>query len=447
MNAHDLSRPDAETIEHWPCPWNAVLNDWLGEIAFRIPPQFPKRPVFLGLISSHSERDGFMQPGWQQALESALSLAKKSHAIPLFASGTPYCERLRHACHRFDMPFAELTAIDSSETSCLDDSCIHLLVNRSQIGKHPKFPGTRVEDIAVTILAQLLFALKLRPSGKLMSLVRARLSEPAVQAGSTLIAVQTQTQPSRMAPEARLADLGAVLWMVSPLATWISPIHPRWGCTQRTVPNTSVPTVPFPPALSIPGEYLIHCTRSRHGAWPDQSLSDYMDEAIRFAWITEPTAVETLARILNQQRLTASCRLKRGDQPTVSFSARGLRDLLALRTFQSHLGRWDWEPFGIAIRRAWLERRGAKPVRYLPPKEIDQLPDSERIFAQPAPMKAEDRDWRVEQEWRIVEDLRLHEIPFHEALLFVPTRSHAAALSSFSRWPIAVLEWPSVQGA
>lgn len=110
-----------------------------------------------------------------------------------------------------------------------------------------------------------------------------------------------------------------------------------------------------------------------------------------------------------------------------------------MRAFQSHLARWDWEPYGIAIRRDRLEQQGARPVVYLKPSVLKQLSDTEVVYAQVASEKPGDRDWRVEAEWRVAGDVRLTSIAFDEAFVFVPNRGDAELLAPISRWPIAIV--------
>jgi hypothetical protein len=50
------------------------------------------------------------------------------------------------------------------------------------------------------------------------------------------------------------------------------------------------------------------------------------------------------------------------------------------------------------------------------------------------------RDWRVEQEWRLPHDLRLYQVPFSKAIVFVKHQWEAKLLASVSNWPICYTE-------
>jgi hypothetical protein len=144
--------------------------------------------------------------------------------------------------------------------------------------------------------------------------------------------------------------------------------------------------------------------------------------------------------------LIATSELVRGGVPVVSFTATPLSEMGRLRTFRSHLSRWDFEPYGVCIRRDWLQTCGARPVQYGDDSLWSRLPSEERPFFQ----KTESRtargkpvDWTAEREWRHVGDVPLDEIPHDAALLFVPSRAEAELLAALSPWAIAHVGRPS----
>ena len=51
-------------------------------------------------------------------------------------------------------------------------------------------------------------------------------------------------------------------------------------------------------------------------------------------------------------------------------------------------------------------------------------------------------EWQDEQEWRVVGDIHLAELPFESAFVFVPTTLEARELTSISRFPIMVIPSP-----
>jgi len=158
-------------------------------------------------------------------------------------------------------------------------------------------------------------------------------------------------------------------------------------------------------------------------------------------WETQPTVLETLQKILMQQRLIATNNFRRGNIDTVCFSSNEITELLSMRKFQSHLARWDWEPYGIMIERAWLESNGAKQVSYIDRANATQMSKDALAFCQVVSSDSNSTDWRTENEWRIAGDVRLSKLPFSKAIVFVPTYSEAKAIQPISRWPIVVTSW------
>lgn len=126
----------------------------------------------------------------------------------------------------------------------------------------------------------------------------------------------------------------------------------------------------------------------------------------------------------------------------VCLTAVPVYQLSALRTYRAHRHRWDFEPYGIAIRRDWLERRGARPVTYGGDAEWQRLAVEDRPWFQRRNSRrgrsGRTLDWTVEQEWRIRGDLDLTSLPATAAFVFVPDEAAAARIADSSRWPVLV---------
>ena len=48
-------------------------------------------------------------------------------------------------------------------------------------------------------------------------------------------------------------------------------------------------------------------------------------------------------------------------------------------------------------------------------------------------------DWSIENEWRVVGDVDLKQVPPDAGLVFVPTLEDAREIGLLSRWPVVVL--------
>ena len=171
-------------------------------------------------------------------------------------------------------------------------------------------------------------------------------------------------------------------------------------------------------------------------------MESYLDRAWNKGYVPEAHPLSTLQQIIQDRRIIGNTRLTRTTQPCVSFSAVPLPELLARRRFRSHLGRWDWEPFGLLVRRAALESLGAKPVRYGTDEDYRKLDRSEQHYFQPLGKrdKRTALDWTSEQEWRILGNLNLADLPHEAVTLFVATQQQAQQLARYSPWSVAWIQ-------
>lgn len=435
----------------------SALEAWLGECAVAFEPQPERREHWLGIVSSHSERDQWAQSWWQRSLDSALARALEMDATVLFSSETPYADIIRHACGRCGIAWREVVIAlgdHSPVDACIGAQRRRLLVRLpADSGPKQRLAAARAApaDAAVAMLSHRLFALHARPHGKIATWIARRLEDSAFEPGSTFVAAQPfgLAHSKTLAWEREINAAGAVLWypcgVLQPHPATARTQHTgsaawqSWSCAQRIAPATIQLRVPSPTPTTS-GTFLVHCTRSRLGPWPDQSWDEYLDEVLRGDAGRDWHPMDTLLRILRMQRLVATSHLRRGSLDTVCLSEERLSTLLANRRFQPHLGRWDWEPYGIAIRRSWLQSRGAQPVRYLSHSELAACALDEQPFVQPRGPGDGTRDWSYEKEWRIAGDVRLHEIGPNDAWVFVPSTAEASALAHESRWPVVVAE-------
>jgi hypothetical protein len=198
---------------------------------------------------------------------------------------------------------------------------------------------------------------------------------------------------------------------------------------------------PLKPADSVAWkEYLYHYTRACPGPWPGQSREEYLTALLQGLSDSGHTALDTLARILNERRIRGAARLVRGKTPVVSWSARPPSELSAIRRWNPALIRWTFEPYGIAVRKARLRRLGAKPAVYGPPHAFQRLKVSERHrFQLHLPPK---HAWKTEREWRLAGDLQLDELDETQAFVFVPSAREAEKLAQRTclRLPIVIPE-------
>ncbi len=446
-------------IERFPIPWSDSLPALLGPSTFQIEAA-SRNPVpfeWLGIVSSHNSRHGYASQDWQESLQSALHLARRQGWGVLCADATPYSDIIIHACTRFQIPFRVIQVCHGSDgdqqserkSENLAHACncgILWLLNAESNSKGDAQP----HDLASVFLADHLFVLELREGGKIAKLLERRLGCLEIPIGSTYLSL-----PTNHASSSRGKSSGPkrIDWLARGAIGWLNTRTPALfyrpavaGSTSRedgtplqtSQRQTHHPIFPIRLLRNTKPQFLVHCTRSRRGPWPDQSVSQFHDELLQHPWSEQPNVLGTLQRILEKQRLIATKNFRRGKLETVCFSSNEITELLSMRRFQSHVARWDWEPYGIMIDRDWLESNGARQVTYIDRATAKQASEEELGFCQVISNESGSQDWRNEQEWRIAGDVRLSQVPFSKAIVFVPTMADARAIQSLSRWPIAI---------
>ena len=181
-------------------------------------------------------------------------------------------------------------------------------------------------------------------------------------------------------------------------------------------------------------EFLNHWTRGSQQPAPDQTEPNQFDDLLLGE--QSPSALNTLRRILVSQKLLANGRLIKGGHRVVCFTETPLSEFPARRIFRPQLSRWDFEPWGLAIRRSALEKIGCRKVEYV------QLDESKKTADSPFQVTINPNsnvDWSIEREWRVVGDIDLRKLATDEAIVFVPDEIAARSIAGLSRWPIVML--------
>ncbi len=432
-------------------PWASLLKDWLGEGSISSAnscDRWDSAEPLLGILSSHDSSFAYAHSDWQRRLLAACRFATEQRYRVFFSADTPYSEAIRNACEHLDLPFLVISQSGGSNRyrvsrSASGWSLVWESEYSSELDSLRELPFA---DRLIAALANSLFVLHLRKGGRLEKVLRARLNEVRFQSSQVYLSLSHPSTPSGNEKRHRQAvqdwlDRGAIGWICDQkeadskcsLLSIDLPCHRAFGST----------TVPVFPAKLLPAKhstFLVHCTRARRGPWPDQSVEQFHDEIFQSPWRCEPTVLQSLQRILSQRKIIATSWLKPGQQATVSLSSAPWSEITRSRCFERHVAKWDWEPYGLMIDRQWLIHRNAKPVVYLTRDQMKRTPSEDLVYAQVYSEDGPGRDWRREQEWRIADDIRLHELPFSKGIVFVPTWSDAKQIEHLSQWPIAVLE-------
>lgn len=321
----------------------------------------------------------------------------------------------------------------------------------------PKADPTWSRDQLPFLLADRIDVISVRPGGTILPLLEARLREDLLALSSD-DAADDLSQPADAACRSQVR----ILVKVPGWGQTVSPTQQRmlvdlislgaighcWREPSGRV-NTQVNSPPGSVAsetrrqraamslLRKPHRWLIHSTRARSGPWPGESESQFRD------WLllsnpapSDPSPLETLDRIVGQRHLIGGGPTIRGGRSVVSFSALPLLDFVAHRTFRPHVGRWDAEPYGIAIRKDAARKLGARSVIYVDRDFEPEIPPASRWRIQP---RGKTFDWTAEREWRLRGDIDLRHLASDEAIVFVDREAEVSRLAD-SPWPVVAIE-------
>ncbi len=185
------------------------------------------------------------------------------------------------------------------------------------------------------------------------------------------------------------------------------------------------------------GQWLVHCTRAPAGRWPDETIRQYRDSIlIGDSHAADREPLDALTRIIRHGRLIAAATASSRDHLVVCFSELPLVELLDRRCFRPHLGRWDYEPYGIAIRRTIAKSIGIKPVIYGQPELRTVLPARDRYRFHPI---GKTYDWRGEREWRCDKTIDLNSLDPADVRVFAADSAPARERLADCRWRVSLI--------
>lgn len=371
----------------------------------------------VAVVSSRVGRKYDQRPAWCAAI-AQFCRQPPNDGVLLAAERTTTDRLVRHAATRFARPLIRIEVAANwkafRESSVLPADLSRVCLSPSLADdSSPQGARPPLQDEALFAWADDLLVLHLRPGGWVEQLVGWRLAEGrrvSLVTGAGLVSV---------------------------------PIAGKWAArgAARVEAPSPPPTAPRPlptvPTADLPaGPWLTHWTRGCPGPWPGETEAEYLDGVLLDPWQQDRSPAASLERILKQDRIRASRTSVRGGVAMVSFTAVQPEAFADHRTFQPHRHRWDFEPYAIAIRREWLQQRGARAVQYGSDSDWQALDAEQRRFFQHEGRRGV---WRREREWRHPGDVRLDELSSDDAVVLVPDAAVAARLAPLSRWPLVVL--------
>jgi len=428
------------------------FSGWLGTRLVWWPHGVPAGGS-VGIVSSRLGRRLDERKTWFRALRVVCERLDPKHHVLLTATATAAAKIVEQAAGLFGLPLILVTVPEADirpsdwltrirRTDRKDDrEAVHpallspeMLAPADVTRRETEGGRFPLRDRAVVAISEQLSVLFVRRRGNLQGLIDRRLREPNIRPDSIDIALGPGLTPPDLAQE--VTSRGAIGWDVPSSGLEAFPERDL-SCGQASIPTASIPA-------EESWEFLTHWTRACPGPWPDETMEAYLKQLILDADRIDHSAGAALQRIITQQRVTATARTIRGGTPMVSFTAVPLVDVPSLRVFRPHRGRWDFEPYGVCIRRTWIQQRGGRPVEYGEEDDWSHLSPEDRPYFQLRHTRAQcDQDpidWTIEREWRVKGDVDLRELSRDDGLLFVPSREEAAALAPICRWPVVVLK-------
>lgn len=215
--------------------------------------------------------------------------------------------------------------------------------------------------------------------------------------------------------------LGAIGWYCRP------PEHPAPHADHSDADDSVSATRPISSDWAeTDGEWLVHCTRVCNGPWPGQTEHQHTDALLLGGSMTTlcnvRSPLDTLHRIIHMQRLVGSAMTTDRSRPVVCFAALPLSELLSRRNYRPHLHRWDYEPYGVAIRKSAAIAAGFQPVIYGSATDRERIRESDLYRFQSV---GSTYDWTQEREWRCAGGVDLRQFSRHDVRFFVATEEDA----------------------
>jgi hypothetical protein len=454
-------------------PWlDLIESDGLvGRRLFLFSQQIPlaKR---LTLLSSRVQRRRDLESWWFDLLRTAVLQCHQDDELLVTAEGSSICAAVSRAAELFAKPRLHFRPVGSRFLSAPEHVAdwlkrgLELLSNPSTVSANNNVTEVLVspmilaqsigtddpaqsEDTSQTSILPLAdqlqlaaseraYVISLRPRGSIQKVITRHLSESVKQSAVILVASNNSGQ---LPTATEQLPGGWVPWIVAPNPEDFEPQEGELNAASEIVVNRySIskprrrrmnPVAPCNP-LSEPNEWLLHWTRPTTGPWPDEMADDYLDSLILRTEAADRSSLATLLRIIVDRRIIASNTGIRGSFRVVSLTAVPLREFADRRSFRRHLHRFDFEPWGIAIRRSAIDNQ-ARAVIYGDEKTWVDLPEHERPFFQKATSGGATNNL-AEEEWRVAGDVQLSGYRRTDICIFVPSSDIAEVVSQHCEW-------------
>lgn len=446
---------------------------WLGDRFFFFLSGLPQKRR-IAPVSSRLKQRLDLEPWWFDLLRTLILRCDAAEETIVVAESTaPFLAASRAArlfgrtLLRFELPATPVCRCENDLRSwfsyCLDlmktagdqsaDDTVERVIVSPELTadltgvdhRESEFSSLPLGDRLLFAVADRIQVLSCRANGTILELLRLHLLDRDRAQTPLLLACDE----SGVFPEfATKLPAGWVPWIVQPAmhpeesketAEGSSEVRTCVPIRQSLERTTKVenPVLNQNPLLN-PNDWLLHWTRAATGPWPGETSEDFLDALILRTATADHSAVTTLLRILAEGILRASSEGIRGSFPVVAFTGVPLHEFRKRHVFRKHRHRFDFEPWGIAIRKSCLISLGVRPVIYGEDEVWGALNHEDRPLFQKATSGGATSN-SEELEWRAIGDVHLSELSASDVCVFVDSADAARLVSFHSPWEVLVV--------
>ncbi|MFC1852393.1 hypothetical protein ACFL27_19520 [candidate division CSSED10-310 bacterium] len=379
------------------------------------------RPKVAFLISRQG-RKLTPRTWWFQAIRAVSAEIFSHRYVPLVTTGIFYHDVIRHVVAQSGASILVLSSKPSPDTALpLENTLILYPESKDGFTKQERYIQ---RDEIMAEKADLLIGIVIRRDGFMV-----QLGLKALRSGKEVLLLKPPRRNTATAGYDVLLKAGAHPWAVEVNLP---------AAFNFVKPDRS--TICFYQNFTARDEYLWHYTRAHPGPWPQQTWSEYIRTLLENEKSAAHSARDTLANILAHQRIDASGAMIRGKYPVVCFSSRDPHAIVKLQKYNPALQRWNFQPYGIGIKKEKAISMGFRAVSYGSADTFDSLPAEERYLFQRQQTARGTWDWSKEKEWRQQDNVDLLQVSPQEALVLVKNMRDVSQIQPCSRFPILVFE-------
>ncbi|MFT5323186.1 MAG: hypothetical protein ACI8P0_001033 [Planctomycetaceae bacterium] len=448
-----------------------VCESWLGQRAYWWPRGAPcSRRV--GIVGSRLKRDPTLQAPVLRALRLSMTAIDKSSEQVVASAGTSLYDYVEQCATTFDVPLLRVSTPPDQGSSklwldelirnpgpmCDFELSLSPSVSPTGSAASPSADSVLatleqlpIRDRILALMSDRLFVLTLRRRGNWWKLLQLGFQNGLWDVGAVRAVVGQGLCSEDVASE--LQDREAVSWYLvaddcltrnrdQQLSREQSKSDLRVSVASSERQAAEDALITELVAAEPTSEWLLHWTRAPRNEWPGESGDDHLSSSVLSEEEVVRTAFGTLQRIVDEGVVRATSGNTRATVDVVCLADVPLVTLLAKRVFRSHRGRWDFEHYGIGVRKQRVWSLGGRPVIYGDESVWQTLPEGERPWFQLQQSQSDSNpiDWTVENEWRLTSELKLGNVPADDVFVFCRTEDEAEMLRAAYDWRVVSVE-------